>query len=266
MSTTRSSNWSVTINNPTNKDEEEIALARQKGWKVDGQKEKGENGTEHYQLYVRTPQVRFSAVKKAFSRAHIEVARNPAALASYVTKEDTRVAALKTTQEQYPSQSQIWEWFAEECGSDSDLDSYVSELYKEHTQSVARDMSIKLLSKQEMREHAYLNLFDRMISRHIAQGYYCELIGVNPQIRSAVKKYGFSICTRYWSSRVLEKGPLETGRQSDTRLENEESIAVDITTLNADSEEEDEEDHNTPSACTCWDFSSDAACRAHDSF
>lgn len=55
MTTTRGTNWSVTINNPTPKDDEEIALVRQKGWSVEGQKEKGSEGTEHYQLFVKTP-------------------------------------------------------------------------------------------------------------------------------------------------------------------------------------------------------------------
>jgi len=101
----RATCWSITINNPVKNDEEFIAAARQKGWKVDGQLEKGENGTPHYQLIVRTPQVRFSAVKKAFPRAHIEVARNPTALASYVKKSETREGELPKTESKYPSQS-----------------------------------------------------------------------------------------------------------------------------------------------------------------
>lgn len=91
---TRATCWSLTINNPTKSDEEWIQQARQKGWQVEGQLEKGKEGTEHYQLMVKTPQVRFSAVKKQFPRAHIEIARNPAALAQYVAKEETREADL----------------------------------------------------------------------------------------------------------------------------------------------------------------------------
>ena len=89
MSQQRASVWSVTINNPTQTDEYNISEARQKGWKVEGQLERGEQGTEHYQLILRTPQVRFSAVKQVFPRAHIEVARNVGALTAYVHKEDT---------------------------------------------------------------------------------------------------------------------------------------------------------------------------------
>lgn len=107
--TERATCWSLTINNPTPEDDEQIAIARQKGWKVEGQRERGENGTEHYQLLLRTPQVRFAAVKKIFARAHIEVARNPAALRLYVGKEETAVGAIPVDQGKYPSQSKFFE-------------------------------------------------------------------------------------------------------------------------------------------------------------
>jgi len=90
LTTIRSTCWSLTINNPTKDDVEQINLARQRGWKVEGQLEKGLEGTQHYQLRLMTPQVRFSSVKKAFPRAHIEVARDPIALGKYVTKEATK--------------------------------------------------------------------------------------------------------------------------------------------------------------------------------
>lgn len=47
-SSDRSIYWSITINNPREDDEENIAVARQRGWIVEGQKEVGENGTPHY--------------------------------------------------------------------------------------------------------------------------------------------------------------------------------------------------------------------------
>lgn len=105
----RNTCWSLTINNPTPDDEESIAIARQKGWKVEGQREQGENGTEHYQLILRTPQVRFAAVKKIFARAHIEAARNPAALSQYVAKAETRVGSIPVDQGMYPSQSKFFD-------------------------------------------------------------------------------------------------------------------------------------------------------------
>lgn len=101
--------WSVTINNPTEADDEALRLARQKGWRVDGQPERGQSGTLHYQLIVHTGQQRFAALKKAFPRAHIEPARNPAALANYVAKEETRAGELPEGQDKYPSQATYFE-------------------------------------------------------------------------------------------------------------------------------------------------------------
>lgn len=85
----RASCWSITINNPTDDDTKCDLPAL---WKLEGQFEQGENGTTHFQGMLSTPQIRFSAVKKVFSRAHIEPARNKAALKQYVKKDDTRVA------------------------------------------------------------------------------------------------------------------------------------------------------------------------------
>lgn len=89
----RGTSWSITINNPT-VDDDNALKSLPPGWTVYGQKECGENGTEHYQLLLKTPQVRFSTVKKLLGRAHIELCRNPQALMQYVTKEETRVAPL----------------------------------------------------------------------------------------------------------------------------------------------------------------------------
>lgn len=85
--------WLLTVNNPEESDDVDISRAREKGWLVEGQKEKGKDGTEHYQIYVRSKQ-RFSALKKAFPRAHIEVCHNPDAARQYVKKEDTRIGCL----------------------------------------------------------------------------------------------------------------------------------------------------------------------------
>jgi len=86
MTTQKSSCWSITINNPT---AEEVKCVMP-GWTLQGQYEVGKEGTRHFQGMLKTPHVRFSAIKKMFPRAHIEVARKPEALEVYVHKEDTR--------------------------------------------------------------------------------------------------------------------------------------------------------------------------------
>lgn len=200
MSTQRSSHWSITINNPTSQDEEEINLARQKGWTVEGQLEKGENGTPHYQLYVKTPQVRFSAVKKQFKRAHIEIARNAQALQQYVHKEETREGELHTASELYPSMARVWELFYEhiEC---------CSERYYEIEEARER------LRREPLVE------WDKFISEQIARGLYVEHIGVNPQNRSIV--------THYWLAIMQREATRRTAQRQETDRQTVSSVATD---------------------------------------
>lgn len=186
MTTQRATCWSVTINNPTEADEEAIARCRQSSWKVEGQLEKGEGGTLHYQLLVRTPQVRFSAVKKQFPRAHIEVARNQSALANYVTKEDTREAQLPTAQEMYPSLSKFWSLVIHE------IDSY------DQTADLYNDPHLPL----------DLTTLDYATERLICKGYHVESTSVNPQVRASWKRFAKSIAYR---ARIS----METDRQPD---------------------------------------------------
>ena len=177
--TDRATSWSVTINNPTDSDEEHIAMARQKGWKVDGQLEKGEKGTPHYQLIVKTPQIRFSAVKKAFPRAHIEIARNPTALEQYVHKDETREGELKQDNEKYLSLQKMWDMFAEYL---DDLEDYRGS-----------DMDCGM---SEWSQEKWLSRFDDFIKEFILKGFVLETMAVNPQVRSCVKNYGLQLFLR----------------------------------------------------------------------
>lgn len=176
----------MTINNPTKSDDEWIAQAQQRrGWKVYGQREQGAQGTEHYQLMVTTPQSDFAALKKAFPRAHIELARDRTALAKYVTKEDTRVADLPSNSS-YPTYSKIMEWFGEEtivyCDEHGGID-----------------------------DSEYLKIFDIMIRNKIREGYYCESYALNPQVRGAIQKFGRAISFR-------ERHRRQTDRQTSKIL------------------------------------------------
>lgn len=203
----RATCWSVTINNPIKNDDENIAMAKQRsGWAVYGQKELGENGTEHYQLMITTPQVRFSAVKKAFPRAHIEVARDRKALTKYVNKEDTRVGVLPTNNN-YPSMSQMWDSFAE----------YYEVNFKKH------------LCHYDWSPEKRLQIFDLFIKDEIIKGKYVETMAVNPQIRSIVKNYLSEIIHRSQSHR-------QTDRQTDTEIN-----SVDLDTNGENCNEEDDE-------------------------
>jgi len=194
----RGSKWSVTINNPIERDEKNVAKARQARWTVEGQKEVGEEGTIHYQLYVDTKQqVRFSAVKKAFPRAHIEVAKNPQALRAYVHKEETRVEPLKDDEGNYPSLQKLWDMFYD----------YLFVKYE--------GISFEL---HKITPATWLSRFDNFICKMIEDGYVVETMAVNPQIRSAIKNYGASI---FYRSEIRRQ---KTDRQTDKNIVAEEDI------------------------------------------
>lgn len=180
----RSTAWSVTCNlkNVSRATVEAcMDAARSHGWGIEGQLEKGEEGTEHYQLLLRTPQVRFSAVKKVFPTAHIEIARNVKALEQYVHKEDTRVESLKKIEcafVTYPMvRKQFFAWL---------LDNYDAEsLFMSHEQR--------------------LETWDKFIGLSIEEGMEVDLIGMNPQNRACVAKYWNSYIARGVSLRQTEE-------------------------------------------------------------
>lgn len=221
----RATAWSVTINNPTSTDEEQMSLARQKGWKVEGQLEQGTEGTPHYQLLVKTPQVRFSAVKKAFPRGHVEKARNVVALSQYVTKSDTRLSELPTTQEQYPSMSKLWDLITAYL---NDQPAYSMHIYHG---------SIRILGLlSEERTELIMDMFDSAITYLIRLGYHVESMAVNPQVRACWKRYYKPIFER---SLKKSLNNLETASQTDTALVSVVSIPV-IEHNNADYQEDNE--------------------------
>lgn len=212
-STDRATTWSVTINNPNEGDEEAINLARQKGWKVEGQLEKGKEGTPHYQLMVKTPQTRFSTIKKHFPRAHIEVAHNVAALEQYVHKESTREGELPTASDMYPSLSKLWDLIYQYC--------------------VDNGIDIKRLRH---RGECHLDTFDYAIRFLITQGYYVETLGSNPQNRSCWKNYGTELMKR--------SADRQTDRQDETFTQVE-----NITIPHADSHHEEVTDEESLPPC-----------------
>jgi len=185
----RATCWSVTINNPNQSDEENIARARQiSGWKVYGQLERGEQGTLHYQLCITTPQVRFAAVKKAFPRAHVEAARDRRALEKYVNKEETRVGSLTVSQEKYPTHSKLMEWYGE----------YFTKYGDE---------------RGGVDDHEFLKVFDLMVNQKIREGYYVESLAVNPQIRCAIQKFGRAINFRERARRQTDRQTVQNNNE-----------------------------------------------------
>jgi len=204
----RATCWSLTINNPVEADEENIAMARQKGWKVDGQKEVGTEGTPHYQLILRTPQIRGSAIKKQFPRAHIEICRDPIALQKYVHKEETKVGELAEQSEQYPSLQKFWGHLYDYMVTNN---WYYSE---------GRWIRTYLGDQRDDVLHGDVKLvwFDKFGGDMIRRGYVVETMLVNPQIRSIFKQFGKEILVRE------EVRKRQKDRQTDEDLVSTHSI------------------------------------------
>jgi len=177
--TDRASNWSITINNPKEEDYKVILPA---GWTLEGQIEQGEEGTLHFQGYLKTNQVRFSAVKKIFPRAHIEAARNVQALQNYVHKTETRVSEVATQHSTHVSMFDFMHILAR-MWNDAEFDTFC----RENERQYRGDMG-------EIRLGYVDTLVGKLIVDEQLNGI--EYIGVNPMFRNAWKRYGASIILR----------------------------------------------------------------------
>lgn len=232
----RATCWSVTINMKTTKREtadEWIHVARSKGWKVHGQIEQAPTtGTLHYQLMVETPQTRFSAIKKAFPTAHIEICRNKAALAQYVEKEDTRVAGLVQENDKYPSVAKFWRLIYKfyDVEDDSGWD-------------LADDQEVMFCDADRQRELEKdpLAFLDQVTAELIRQGYVVDHIITNPAVRSFWKKFYAAILYR----------TRETDRQTDSvvlpTVEHNDA-SVDESVLREEDEQGSGEEEGTSSS------------------
>jgi len=223
MNTDRSTHWSLTINNPTPADEEAMNIARQKGWTVQGQLEQGGDGTPHYQLYINTrTQVRFSALKKIFARAHIEAARNPAALQTYVTKTDTAIGQLPAANAKFATATQLFEWFGEWYNRElDDRNRHVDDRHADNFYA--------------FNEEQALRIFDRCTHHYIRQGYMIEQLAVNPQVRAAIKRFHESIAYRQFRQTLAtqladdrtETISVQENITDEERIQEEESTEED---------------------------------------
>jgi len=146
------------------------------GWKLSGQYEEGENGTRHFQGMLTTPQVRFSAVKRVYPRAHIEVARNKKALQAYTSKEDTRVGAFAST-----GVPTIFEY-----------QRVISQDWNEQEYQAR----VAVYPRHGLDDVAMIYL-DELVAHRISEGAVgLEFIAINPMWRSSWKRFYRSIIER----------------------------------------------------------------------
>ena len=174
----RATCWSITINNP---EEEDYKLALPPGWRLEGQLEKGENTeTIHFQGMLKTPQVRFSAVKRHFPRAHIEIARDKQALEAYVHKDDTRVAEVASVQG-----TTVFQLQKDVCGK------WDENMFEEYLKMCKYDYN-----------EAHLKYSDYIVRQLIQDGREggIEYVAINPMWRSSWKLFGAAIVDRFKKS------------------------------------------------------------------
>lgn len=201
MTTLRSNCWSITINNPNDKDLNPQLPA---GWSQEGQIERGEEGIEHYQGMLRTPQVRFSAVKKVFPRAHIEIARNPLSLKKYVHKEETRVAECENRYSDIPT---LFDYQGE-IVKKWDHQYFDNKVRERRNEWAEGDMK-----KPFDYDEVFMEYLDELVGEDICAGKKgVEFIAINPLWRSSWKKFGRQILVRY--------------SQTDRQTDDDEKIEV----------------------------------------
>lgn len=175
----RATCWSITINNPEPK---EYKCQLPANWALTGQEEIGEEGTVHYQGCLTTPQVRFSAVKKIFPRAHIEVARNKKALQKYVHKTDTRIQEVPDNVSNIPTLFDYQHTIAKRWDDD--------EFNK-------LDKKWRLEDPKKCSGDIALDYVDTLVAQDIESGHIgVEYIAINPMWRSAWKKFWKSMVAR----------------------------------------------------------------------
>lgn len=175
--TDRASCWSITINNPT----EDEVKCHMPGWTLEGQYEEGEEGTRHFQGMLKTPQVRWTAVKRVFPRAHIEIAKNKKALEAYVHKSETRVAEYSGSS--VPNMFQ----FQDTIAGDWNQEEFSRRLSNEEYTRIY---------KHDINEMALVYV-DELVATRIEQGGRgLEFIAINPMWRSSWKKFWRNIIKR----------------------------------------------------------------------
>lgn len=204
--TERATCWSITINNPTAEDLNPTLPA---GWSMTGQIEVGgETGTEHYQGMITTPQVRFTAVKKVFPRAHIEVARNKSALQKYVHKDDTRVGEVQDKKSVIPTLFDYQHTVASKW-NEEDWKELLNRKLEEDPKVAIGDVA--------------LDYVDTIVAQDIENGMIgVEYIGINPMWRSAWKKFWRQMVSRERQKMEADK------RQTDRQTEEDEKTPAEI--------------------------------------
>lgn len=178
----KTNKWAITYwltEGRTKETLEQLVQSMPSNWAVEGQIEQGVDSQQklHAQLFLKTEQTRGTKIQKYFPNCHISEAKNAFALSNYVHKEETRVDVFKTVENRSPQWSVVCQKF---------FDWVIQDPIKMR----ARD------STEHDQQCERLEIWDHFIGISIEEGMHVDLIGVNPQYRSAVRGYWISYVRR----------------------------------------------------------------------
>lgn len=142
-----------------------------------------------------------------FPGAHIEVAHKPAALAQYVVKEETRVGALPPASDNFPSLQKFYKLIVDALISADD----------EYRLDVATAWFKGYAWYKGDEEEFLLSALDEATRILILKGFHVETLAVNPQTRSAWKKFGRQILRRSFEEIASQTSVVD--RQTDRQAE-----------------------------------------------
>jgi len=197
------------------------------GWELEGQYEEGEEGTTHFQGLLKTPKTAFTTIKRYMPRAHIEKARNAAALKKYVHKQETRLAEF-SQKHKIPTIFELQTQVAGGLGSAEGIQKHFAE---------ERDLLLRSDDIDEKKKGLAMDIdtyFMECLDEHTATLIESgetgiEFIAINPMWRSSWK--------RFWKSILKRTQKQNEQRNSDGNDEVGEEVQ--------DSEEVDEDREGT---------------------
>ena len=217
----KGTHWSVTQFGIA-EGEEQMASAHQRGWTVQGQKEKCPTTDRfHWQLYVHTPHTRMSQVIKHFRGGHVEPARNASALQTYVVKEETRAGALPDLSK-YPT---LNDWWTLTYGLVTDVNSMTQQEYDVISRNAdiydclkrdpvkVRGWLVEACEEESDPDRPESDRYHRAppiwtVARILVRrGYHVEMMVSNPQLKEAYKN-------SFWSCMLRTHDAIEARRQT----------------------------------------------------
>lgn len=194
--------WSITINNPSERDRENIAHPPDWVKSIKGQDEEAPTtGTLHFQGCLKTKYTeKFKKIKMLFPTANISRARNALALEQYVCKTETAVPGTFTEStgeesKRYIAPSSYLRIMADnliELLGDAPI--VIKNNGKELTINIDCIQNMWWSVPPEISNKTVSELvYDRMAKYMVQEGYYIELYAIDKKFKTAWHDFGLDI-------------------------------------------------------------------------